>query len=42
MRNGGTTAYRADLGHVEAVREYEETLTTLLMQSGYRAWRPGC
>jgi len=62
MRNGGPTAYRADLAHraterrarrrspaapqgtqgapradgrdVEAVREYEETLTTVLMQSG--------
>ena len=62
MRNGGPTAYRADLAHraterrthrrrqaaprgpeappqahgrdAEAVREYEETFTTLLMQSG--------
>lgn len=62
MRNGGATAYRADLAHraterrarrrspaaprgtqavpqadgrdVEAVREYEETLTTVLMGSG--------
>jgi DNA-binding transcriptional regulator GbsR (MarR family) len=62
MRNGGPTAYRADLAHraterrthrrrpaarpapntaapahgrdPEALREYEETLTTLLMQSG--------
>ncbi|MBT2479578.1 helix-turn-helix domain-containing protein [Streptomyces sp. ISL-94] len=62
MRNGGPTAYRADLAHraterrahrrkpaaprgpqaspqadgrdPEAVREYEETFTTLLMQSG--------
>ncbi|MFS4095743.1 helix-turn-helix domain-containing protein [Streptomyces sp. AF1A] len=62
MRNGGPTAYRADLAHratqqrthrrrpassrgpqpvhqphgrdAEAVREYEETLTTVLMQSG--------
>ncbi|MDI5982130.1 helix-turn-helix domain-containing protein [Amycolatopsis magusensis] len=62
MRNGGPTAYRADLAHhaterrahrhrqaaprragappradgrdAEAVREYEETYTTLLMQSG--------
>ncbi|MFI6693533.1 helix-turn-helix domain-containing protein [Streptomyces sp. NPDC050433] len=62
MRNGGPTAYRADLAHraterrthrrrrtappgphtpatahgrdLEAVREYEETFTTLLMQSG--------
>lgn len=62
MRNGGPTAYRADLAHraterrvrqrrqpvargpqatvqdhgrdSEAVREYEETFTTLLMQSG--------
>lgn len=62
MRNGGPTAYRADLAHraterrahrrrpassrgaesvpsshgrdAEAVREYEETLTTVFMQSG--------
>jgi hypothetical protein len=62
MRNGGPTAYRADLAHraterrthrrrqaaprgaqvpapahgrdVEAVREYEEMFTTLLMQQG--------
>ncbi|WP_143676180.1 helix-turn-helix domain-containing protein, partial [Streptomyces milbemycinicus] len=62
MRNGGPTAYRADLAHraterrahrrrpapsrgsesvpqphgrdAEAVREYEESLTTILMQSG--------
>src|SRR6476646_9457941 len=62
MRNGGPTAYRADLAHraterrthrrrratprgpeappqahgrdVEAVREYEEMFTTILMQSG--------
>src|SRR5690242_1226651 len=62
MRNGGPTAYRADLAHraterraqrrrqaaprgpeaapqphgrdAEAVREYEETLTTVLMQAG--------
>ncbi|MDX2939442.1 helix-turn-helix domain-containing protein [Streptomyces ipomoeae] len=62
MRNGGPTAYRADLAHraterrahrrrqaapggpearrqaygrdAEAVREYEETLTTVIMQSG--------
>src|SRR5690242_20340893 len=62
MRNGGPTAYRADLAHraterrtrrrrpaaapgphapapsdgrdPEAVREYEETFTTILMQSG--------
>src|SRR5215469_6821448 len=62
MRNGGPTAYRADLAHratehrarrrtqavprgpqprpqphgrdAEAVREYEEMLTTVLMQSG--------
>src|SRR5262245_27567309 len=61
MRNGGPTAYRADLAHraterrahprrqasprgqvlpqasgrdAEAVREYEETFTTVLMQSG--------
>src|SRR3954465_8957469 len=62
MRNGGPTAYRADLAHraterrahrrrqatprgaqtpepahgrdLEAVREYEETFTTVLMQTG--------
>jgi DNA-binding transcriptional ArsR family regulator len=65
LRNGGPTAYRADLAHraterrarrrvqdgprgsaapaqahgraAEAVREYEETFTTLLMQSGLPA-----
>ena len=67
MRNGGPTAYRADLAHraterrvrrrgqatprgpqapplphgrdAEAVREYEETLTTVMMASGLAAHR---